>query len=428
MTLKKFTKLWYALLIVPVLFVTSCSEDPVEPIEPISSFQYEVDAADYLTVHFTSHSQDAVSWSWSFGDDGTSTEENPSHTYAAVGDYTVELTVTSSTGDVSSKTESLTITDPNEALKLLTGDVSKTWRLFREGTSMSLGSGPDAPGAYWEGLTNDGSRPCLYNQDFTFSLDGTYTFDDNGEFWGEYGVWGGDLLETCFEAIPANMVNADGADVSKWLSGTHAFTYDASTGAVTLTGEGAWIGIPKLDETASYTLVPAMSQSFQIAITEEDGYDLMNLTFTMGGDFWNFYYASYNTGTEPAVVTEVAPPPACEPLAAISPTEISHTFASNDASEWTLLQFDETSGSGLEFGVDDPTDAAATKVGKYIRNAGSQYQELQFRLDPANAINFESLTTISMEVYMPSGNAYDAATLTDNVFVGLGAVTWKSVV
>ncbi|WP_301663561.1 GLUG motif-containing protein [Methanoculleus frigidifontis] len=45
-----------------------------------------------LTVQFTDTSSiSATSWSWTFGDGGTSTAQNPVHTYAAAGNYTVTL-------------------------------------------------------------------------------------------------------------------------------------------------------------------------------------------------------------------------------------------------------------------------------------------------------------------------------------------------
>ena len=47
-----------------------------------------------ITVNFTDNSTNAVSWEWDFGDGNTSTEQNPTHTYAAFGSYTVTLTVT----------------------------------------------------------------------------------------------------------------------------------------------------------------------------------------------------------------------------------------------------------------------------------------------------------------------------------------------
>lgn len=47
-----------------------------------------------LRVQFTDASAGgATSWSWNFGDGGTSTEQNPAHTYTDEGVYTVTLTV-----------------------------------------------------------------------------------------------------------------------------------------------------------------------------------------------------------------------------------------------------------------------------------------------------------------------------------------------
>ena len=47
-----------------------------------------------LTVQFTDTSAGgATLWSWDFGDGGTSTAQNPTHTYANEGNYTVKLTV-----------------------------------------------------------------------------------------------------------------------------------------------------------------------------------------------------------------------------------------------------------------------------------------------------------------------------------------------
>jgi hypothetical protein len=46
-----------------------------------------------LTVSFTDESPIANSWFWDFGDGNTSTEQNPTHTYDALGVYEVSLTV-----------------------------------------------------------------------------------------------------------------------------------------------------------------------------------------------------------------------------------------------------------------------------------------------------------------------------------------------
>ena len=36
-------------------------------------------------------------WAWDFGDNETSTEQNPIHTYESIGTYTVQLTITLNT-------------------------------------------------------------------------------------------------------------------------------------------------------------------------------------------------------------------------------------------------------------------------------------------------------------------------------------------
>ena len=63
----------------------------------IAGFNLANAGTDYAW-NFTNTSTNATSYSWSFGDGATSTEEAPSHTYAANGQYTVCLTVTGSCG------------------------------------------------------------------------------------------------------------------------------------------------------------------------------------------------------------------------------------------------------------------------------------------------------------------------------------------
>jgi PKD repeat protein len=70
-------------------------------------------SASDLTVNFTDASTDSdgtiASRSWSFGDGGVSTSTNPSHTYAAGGSYTVNLTVTDNDGASNTFSKSVTV-------------------------------------------------------------------------------------------------------------------------------------------------------------------------------------------------------------------------------------------------------------------------------------------------------------------------------
>jgi PKD repeat protein len=69
-----------------------------------------------LEVSFTDLSTNTPeSWNWDFGDGGTSTLQNPTHTYNAAGTYTVALTATNGNGsDTKTKTDYITVTSQSQ--------------------------------------------------------------------------------------------------------------------------------------------------------------------------------------------------------------------------------------------------------------------------------------------------------------------------
>lgn len=60
---------------------------------PIAKFDTSYSCSTPLKRNFIDSSIGASSWTWDFGDGGTSTQRNPAHTYAASGTYPVSLTV-----------------------------------------------------------------------------------------------------------------------------------------------------------------------------------------------------------------------------------------------------------------------------------------------------------------------------------------------
>lgn len=106
------------------VLVTGCGED--EP--PTAGFTFE---ATELAVTFTNTSEGATSQSWDFGDGNTSTEESPTHTYAAAGDYTVVLTATNDDGsDTAEETVSVTggaSANCEDADNTVSPDINYTW-------------------------------------------------------------------------------------------------------------------------------------------------------------------------------------------------------------------------------------------------------------------------------------------------------------
>jgi subtilisin family serine protease len=98
---------------------------------PIASFNQ---SCPDLSCSFTDTSFDSdgsiASRSWTFGDGGTSTAQNPSHTYAAAGTYTVTLTVTDNLGATGTTSHTVTVSatggDPDPSTPTLQSGVAQT--------------------------------------------------------------------------------------------------------------------------------------------------------------------------------------------------------------------------------------------------------------------------------------------------------------
>ncbi|NTW24685.1 MAG: PKD domain-containing protein, partial [Lentimicrobium sp.] len=70
-------------------------------------------------------SKNITSWQWNFGDGGTSTQQNPTHTYTLAGTYTVSLTVSDgSISNTETKTSYITVTGGSTGNSTLTGMVT----------------------------------------------------------------------------------------------------------------------------------------------------------------------------------------------------------------------------------------------------------------------------------------------------------------
>ncbi len=111
------------------------------PAAPVTEFSYE---ATGLTVAFTDlstdNNNDIVSYAWDFGDDSTSTEQNPTYTFANDSGYEVSLTATDSRGESTTRTK--TVWAAEKSLDL---DIPRQY-LSRSGTLRNklVWSGTDA--------------------------------------------------------------------------------------------------------------------------------------------------------------------------------------------------------------------------------------------------------------------------------------------
>lgn len=96
-----------------------------------------------LRVNFTDTSLGRpTSWAWDFGDGATSTEQNPTHTYASGGAKTVSLTVNNVNGSQTTKTKTVTVGEAPAAA--FTASLPNKQRLLVQVKDASTGGAADS--------------------------------------------------------------------------------------------------------------------------------------------------------------------------------------------------------------------------------------------------------------------------------------------
>ncbi|AKB38584.1 cell surface protein [Methanosarcina siciliae C2J] len=110
---------------------------------PVANFSADITSGNApLTVNFTDQSIGTVSsYSWDFDSDGNvdSTEKNPSHTYSAAGDYTVNLTVENDAGyDFELKTDYIKVSEASGSTVTLYFDPESSSVAENESTEINI--------------------------------------------------------------------------------------------------------------------------------------------------------------------------------------------------------------------------------------------------------------------------------------------------
>ncbi|MEZ4890725.1 MAG: PKD domain-containing protein [Crocinitomicaceae bacterium] len=89
---------------VSLMVTNGCSFDTttvpivIHPAPNVAFIHQPDSVCNFSPIQFITQSDVLANYAWSFGDGGTSNLTNPTHTYAATGNYTVTLTGTSLDG------------------------------------------------------------------------------------------------------------------------------------------------------------------------------------------------------------------------------------------------------------------------------------------------------------------------------------------
>ncbi|MBT5737207.1 MAG: PKD domain-containing protein [Planctomycetes bacterium] len=158
----------------------SCSScivvtDPPPP-PPVAGFTPDSAGGETpIAVSFSNSSTgDITGYSWNFGDGGSSTAVNPSHTYTSAGTYTVILTATGPGGsDTATCTSCIVVTDPPPPPPVAGFTPGSAGGEAPVTVSFSNSSTGDISGYAWD--FGDGGNSTAQNPSHTYTTAGTYS-------------------------------------------------------------------------------------------------------------------------------------------------------------------------------------------------------------------------------------------------------------
>ncbi len=148
---------------------------------PVASFQPSETTLDITStdVHFFNNSSDADTYSWTFGDGGSSTSTNPDHTYnPTAGEYTITLTATNQFGCTD---QTQAIIQIKEDLYIFVPNTFTPDGDENNNTFFPMISGDFDPQNYTMYIFNRWGETIFESHDVDFGWDGTY----HGEYVAE---------------------------------------------------------------------------------------------------------------------------------------------------------------------------------------------------------------------------------------------------
>ena len=165
-----------------------------------------------------------------------------------------------------------------EELPLLSG----TWYMAPEAGALMVGPAPN-DGSWWSSSADDvNTRWCFFDDEYVFSPDGSFNNGLQDTTWIE-GWQGGS------DACGVPVAPHDGSNAATW-------EYDPGVGTVTLSGVGAYLGIPKAWNGGELSSPADAPDAITYNITLSDNNNTMTLVIEAGtGVFWTFKLVADDT-------------------------------------------------------------------------------------------------------------------------------------
>ncbi len=280
-------------LIFGIFFISilaACQPEKVQVVElpntPTASFEIQPTANPnkFLLVNKTA---DAFLFKWDLGNGTVADSSEVAAYYPFKGTYTVTLSAFNR-GGFGKTSQTITVQNNDAAacsgnFQKLTNCGKKIWKLSPTVGALKVGPDVNFSTVWWQNNAADvTTRPCMFNDEYSFSNTGVFQYDNKGDFWADTD--GNGLL------IPSDIAPVAGCQAasilpSKYSSwGSSSNTFSATSTELAVNGTGAFIALYKVGNGAEVN-TPQSSVVYKI---KEITNDKLVLTISYGSGFWQF--------------------------------------------------------------------------------------------------------------------------------------------
>ena len=257
-------------------------------------------------------------------------------------------------------------------------NIEGKWKVTELGVGPAKGSY-----AYFSVNASSGDRSCFFDDVYQFNADASFNFIPGSQTYNE-----GWLGTGCGAAVAP-------------FDGSNAATYTNSGSAITVTGTGAYIGLPKAINGAEISSTEAHpgTVTYQSSVTTTE----MTLDINVGGNWWRYKLAKVDESLP--IITDF---PALEKALTAQPFDLV-TPTSNSAGAFTYTSSNEAvatiSGSTVTIVGPGTTTITATQAANGTFNTGSISAQLVVAY-PAPAVAATTPTRAAEDVISIFSGAY----------------------
>lgn len=263
-------KLLALLVSVLALWTAGCDNqtpDIVLPDLPTPTFTVTPKTGAINTYTLKSTTPNVFLYQWDLGSgttEGKTNEVEANVYFANKGSYTIKLSAWGKGGSATaSQTIAVAADDPNACrgnISILTNCKEKTWKLAPEAGAMVVG--PDPNTVWWGNNVADlAARACHFNDEYTFTVDGQFKYNNKGDFWADTDGSGAITPSDLGVSPGCQPASAWPAKYKAWDSATNRFSITDKS--LQVKGTGAWIGLYKVGEDGEVS-TPSSTVTFTI--------------------------------------------------------------------------------------------------------------------------------------------------------------------